>query len=542
MKAKRRRPKSKRSKLAVKRGPYKLTSDNLAELLGIVATSSAGVEVTEEKVLSLSAILCGIQRYCKLIAALPLDVFKRTGPRRQVADHLSAHWLLSTEPNPEMTSYVARYAAEWQRLVGGKACYEIEWADNGHPRYLWPLEAWRVKEKRDDEGSLYYLVDGERKVAPADLIYVPLISTDGVVGRGFMDYAADALGLSIAAQDNAGSFFANGGKPGGILHHNGRPGDAERDKFRRVWTDARKKTPNSIGVTWGGWTYEDKGLSVEPDKAQLLDTRRFSTEEAARVLDIPPSLLHDLTKSSWNNLEQQNQHLLVYCLGPVLVSYEQEYNRKLLSPPSVYAKHNVEGLLRAESDKRAAFAKEQFMFGGLTINDWQELNDRDTIGPAGDVRFVPANMVPLERAIAAPAPEPTQVPAPTPTPDIPEKIPTPPLRALLADTLARLARKETNAARRAAKDTRKLDAWMADFYSRHNETLQLALQPILAACAVGPGGAADLAYAWTKRSRAELLALTERVTPAAFAGEAEAIFQTWETERPLQIAEEVLRG
>lgn len=647
--AKRKRGKSK----LAKRGPWKLNDAALLAELGLTVNSSSGAEVTEEKVLSLSAILCGLGRYAKLLASLPLHVYKKLGGRRTVADHLAAHWLLHTEPNPEMTAYSARFAVEWNRLAGGKGCYEIEWADNGHPRYLWPLEAWRVKEQRDEDEALYYLIDGQRRLAPGDMLYVPLITTDGVCGFSFLDYAVDCLGLAISAQDLAAAFFAGGGKPGGILNNPKTPGDADRKKFREEWNAARKKQPGSVGVTWGGWEYQDKGLTIPPDQQQLLDSRRFSTEEIARLLDIPPALLHDLTKSAWNNVELQNIALLVYSLNPVLVSYEQEYDRKLLNPPTVYSKYKVEGLLRAESDKRAAYGKEQFMFGGATINDWLRLNDQDEIGEEGDIRFVPANMVPLHKAIAAAAPEPTQVPAAAPTPDNIEKIPTPgeppdpaapaepagepapatnadgaaaqgdiqatalngaqiasliqvisavaldqmpadtakaalegsfplmgkalinsiidpvevwkktrppapaspapappatpALRMLLIDTLGRLARKEANAARRAAKDLARLDAWAGEFYSgRHNTTLQMALQPIMAALAIGDDGhvaaAGDLARAWTQRSRIDLFELAQRVTPATFAAEAEKLFAAWETERPQKTAEEVIRG
>lgn len=412
--AKRSTPKrARRSKLATVHGPSKI-----AETPGWISlfgqTSGAGVEVDEGAALSLSAVFAGVNLYANILASLPLFVYRRANGRKEVADDLSVQTLLHTQPNPEMSAFTWRRLTEWFRLLWGHAESEIVWGDDGQAKELWPIEPWRIYPDRDDNGDLIYVVDSSRKIAAKDISSVTLVSQDGVSGRSFISYAIDSLGLGIAEQAFAGSFFANGTRPGGILKHAGTLAEDARNKFRKAWNE-RHGSPgkaHSTAVLWGGWEYDDKGGAGKPVDSQLLESRKFFTEEVARWLNIPPILLHDLTRSTWNNLEQMNLFMLQYSLGPVLIQYEQEWGRKLLAPPVTFCKHKIEGFLRADSAARAAFLKEMFMIGGKTINDILDLEDENGIGPDGDVRFVPANMMPLERAIKGPAVDPKQAPPP----------------------------------------------------------------------------------------------------------------------------------
>lgn len=412
--AKRSTPKrARRSKLATVHGPSKISeTPGWISLFG--QTSGAGVEVDEGAALSLSAVFAGVNLYANILASLPLFVYRRANGRKEVADDLSVQTLLHTQPNPEMSAFTWRRLTEWFRLLWGHAESEIVWGDDGEAKELWPIEPWRIYPDRDDNGDLIYVVDSSRKIAAKDIVSVTLVSQDGVSGRSFISYAIDSLGLGIAEQAFAGSFFANGTRPGGILKHASTPTEEARNKFRKAWNE-RHGAPGkaySTAVLWGGWEYEDAGGAGKPIESQLLESRKFFTEEVARWLNIPPILLHDLTRSTWNNLEQMNLFMLQYSLGPVLIQYEQEWGRKLLAPPVTFCKHKIEGFLRADSAARAAFLKEMFMIGGKTINDILDLEDENGIGSDGDVRFVPANMTPLERAIKGPAVDPKQAPPP----------------------------------------------------------------------------------------------------------------------------------
>lgn len=553
-------------RLTAKIGPYRWTDPAIQSLFG-GRPSGAGVQVDADKAMSLSAVFAAVNLYSTMLAAFPLNRYRVKGGKKSIDEGSRVQYLLNVQPNPEMSAYTFRRTQEFHRLLWGHEYAEIEWRDDGQPQALWPIFPWRVRPARDSgTGELYYLVDG-RRISPGDMLVNTLVSHDGVCGRSFVWYALDSLGVGIAGQDMVGAWFANGAKPGGILKHPGNPDKKARDELRAAWNDRHGggSNYNKTGVVWGGWEFEDKGAAIPPDKSQLLESRRFFTEEVSRWLNIPPALLHDLSKAGTiGNVEEQGINLIVYSFGPVMVSKEQEYDRKLCDPPRSYTKHKVEGLLRAKSSERAAFFKELFMIGGMTINDILDLEDRNRIGPAGDVRFVPANMVPLEKAIAAPAPAPTQAPAPgqpqpkqspqsTPKPP-PETPPAPPeenrvrsaIRELLTDTLGRMLRNETNAARRAAKEPKKLFAWMDEFYAGHGQRLTEALaSPCYAAWVVlgdrhGSIDWGNVAQAHAARSREALLELSGRVLPDQFAAEAETLFASWEKSRAAEEADRIL--
>lgn len=493
-------------------------------------SSSAGVEVDAEKALSLSAVFAAVALLSRVTGSLPLAVYRREGRAKEHATTHPAYRLLHTSPNPEMTASSFRRAMEWNRLLGGCGYAEVQWAGNGKPLALWPLEYWRVKPQWGEDYQLRYLIDGSRLVEGEDMLAVPLISGDGVVGRSFLDYALESIGLGIAAQECAARLFGNGAKPGGVLSHPQMVPEKTRGEMRRSWEE-RHGGPNRTGRTailWGGWTYTPNDGTFAPEQSQLLESRRFTTEEVARWLGVPPHLLRDLQRSTFNNIEQQNLDFLAYSLGPTLTDYEQEYDRKLLSPPDVYSKHNVTGLLRGDAAARSSYYTQLFQIGVLSVNDIRDLEDRNPV-EGGDVHFVPLALAPLPQVAnpppvvaetppppaAAPAPTPATAPAPDPSGQAPA------LRGLLAATLTRLARVEANAARRAAEKPGRFLHWLDEFTPAHRARLAEALAPGLGA------GAAGAAERWSERSRGRLLDVAGAATPAAFAAAVEQELQAW---------------
>jgi HK97 family phage portal protein len=514
--------------------------------------SSAGVAVDQESALSLSAIFAGVNLLSSIIGTLPLSVYAKSGRSREVAANEPAHGILHTQLNPEMTASVGRRTMEFHRLLWGNEYAEIQWLGGGdRPYAVWPIEPWRVRPDRDRDGTLFYLVDGTRRVDVADMIHVPLLSADGVVGRSFVDYAIGSLGLGIASQEFAAKFFGNGARPGGLLTHAGQPTADARKKLRDDWVanHGGAENANKVGVLWGGWSFDATAGSISPHDSQLLESRRFQTEEVARWLNIPPHLLRDLSRATFSNIEHQGIDFVTYSLSPPLVCKEQEYDRKLLGAAGaqrqLYCKHNLTALLRGDSASRSAFYREMFGIGVLNQNTILELEDMNPIGPLGDVRYVPMNIQPIEQANAPKPPSeppagppppnsPVQTPAPDPSPTAPDLSPTAGRRLLLADVFDRLGRKEANEARRAAKNPARFLAWMDGFYPAFEGTLATALRPVAAVCGGDPEAAAAN---YCQASRAGLL-LAAETSPADLARSVDQ----WCNNRPAAEAGNLLGG
>lgn len=499
--------------------------------------STAGETVDEQGALSLSAVFAAVNLYSQVVGSLPLHVYRRWGRAKEHALTHPAYRLLHTSPNSEMTSYSARRALEWNRLLGGNAYAEIVWAGNGKPAAYYPVEYQRVRHRRRDDGSLYYQVDRDHEVEPEDMLHVPLISSDGVTGRSFLDYATESLGLGIATQTHAAAWFGNGARPGVVLENPANLTREQRAEFRAGW-DERHKGPRKGGgtaVLWGGWKWVGVDGQVDPERSQLLEQRRFTAEEVARWLNIPPHLLRELSRATFSNIEHQGIDFLVYSLAPVLAGYEQEFDRKLLSPPQCYSKHSVNGLLRGDSAARSAFYREMINIGVMSVNEAREFEDWNPVD-GGDVHFFPLNMAPLSKVANPPEPPPSPVPEPSPTPALPA--PAPALRALLEGALERLAKVEANAVRRAAEKPGRFLDWLDGYYPAHEARLTEALGPVLEVCAPGLPPA-SLASSWCGRSRAELLGLADKHPAKTFPGAAEALLGGWAA-RPKEVANEVM--
>lgn len=513
--------------------------------------SSSGVHVDEFEALTISAVFAACFRLANVAAMLPIGVYLKgdNGRREEQTSH-PAMRMLAVEANPVQTAYVARHFMQFWKPLFGAACAEIGWDGAGRPRMLWPLEPWRVWPEYDYENRVlsHYLVDGTRRVAPGDMIYVPHVTEDGAIGRGFIHYAIDSLGQAIAADRSAGRFFQNDMKPGGLLKHAGNPEKKARDEMREGWQRYHGGVDNrgKVGVLWGGWEWVRDAGMIDPDKAQLLDTRKYSVLEVARWLNVPPHWLAELGRATWANIESQSIEALIYTVAPLLVATEQEYDRKLLDPPRLYSKHNVNALLRADMKTRAEFYGKMKEIGVYTTNMILAYEDENGIGPEGDQRFVPVNWQPADdlmtggeaqqNAAAAKQPAaspPGKLPATEPDrsqspidPPAPVTMPGPSaeivqaLRAVAEQTLTGLAKKEINEARRAAKKPNEMIAWMDGFYPDFEGLLADSLYPTAKLALVAATSevnranrpsslAGGWARQWVERSRAELLAAME---------------------------------
>ena len=144
-------------------------------------------------------------------------------------------------------------------------------------------------------------------------------------------------------------------------------------------------------------------ISVSPEQAQFLETRKFQINEIARIFRIPPHMIGDLEKSSFSNIEQQSLEFVKYTLDPWVIRFEQAITKTLLSPrekPQIYVKFNLEGLLRGDYESRMngyAVARQN---GWMSANDIRELEnlDRISIEAGGDLYLVNGNMLPLSLA------------------------------------------------------------------------------------------------------------------------------------------------
>lgn len=371
--------------------------------------TSSGRPVTERSAMQMTAVYSCVRILAEAIAGLPLHVYRQSsnGAKVKALDH-PLYRLLHDEPNPEMTSFVFRETLMTHLLLWGNAFAQV--IRNGRDEVigLYPLMPNRMTVGRDGAGWLYY--EYQRTwdeptgrfetvtLAARDVLHIPGLGFDGLVGYSPIAMAKNAIGLAQATEDYGASFFANGAAPGGVLEHPGTIKDPAR--VRESWqaTFGGARNGNKIAVLEEGMTYTP--ISVSPEQAQFLETRKFQINEIARIFRIPPHMIGDLEKSSFSNIEQQSLEFVKYTLDPWVIRFEQAITKTLLSSrekPQIYVKFNLEGLLRGDYKSRMdgyAVARQN---GWMSANDIRELENLDRISPeaGGDLYLVNGNMLPL---------------------------------------------------------------------------------------------------------------------------------------------------
>ena len=270
----------------------------------------------------------------------------------------------------------------------------------------------KMSVDRDENGRLYHtyyrgqdeaIRDKEFAVTllPTDVLHIPGLGFDGLVGYSPIAMAKNAIGMAIACEEYGAKFFANGAAPGGVLEHPGTIKDPQR--VRESWqsTFGGSGNANKIAVLEEGMKYTPIGIS--PEQAQFLETRKFQINEIARIFRVPPHMVGDLEKSSFSNIEQQSLEFVKYTLDPWVIRWEQSIQRSLLSPDekaAYFVKFNLEGLLRGDYQSRMNGYAIGRQNGWMSANDIRELENLDRI-PAedgGDLYLINGNMLPLKNA------------------------------------------------------------------------------------------------------------------------------------------------
>ena len=374
--------------------------------------STSGKTVTERSAMQMTAVYSCVRILAEAIAGLPLHVYRYNsdGGKEKAIDH-SLYLILHDEPNPEMSSFVFRETLMTHLLLWGNAYAQIIRNSKGEVMALYPLMPNKMSVDRDENGQLYYQylrstdeVGGKNETVilkPTDVLHIPGLGFDGLVGYSPIAMAKNAISLAIATEEYGAKFFANGAAPSGVLEHPGTIKDPQR--VREAWQSQFGGSQNSgkIAVLEEGMKYTP--ISISPEQAQFLETRKFQINEIARIFRVPPHMVGDLEKSSFSNIEQQSLEFVKYTLDPWVIRWEQSIMRTLLTPEekkSYFVKFNLEGLLRGDYQSRMNGYATARQNGWMSANDIRELENLDRI-PAeagGDLYLINGNMLPLQQA------------------------------------------------------------------------------------------------------------------------------------------------
>ena len=367
-------------------------------------TSSSGKSVNEKTALQTTAVYACVRILAETIASLPLHIYRFSPNGKEKAATHPLYYLLHSEPNPEMTSFVFRETLMGHLLLWGNAYAQIIRNGRGTVMALYPLLPNKMMVNRTDQGILYYQYEKDGQtyfLSNQDVLHIPGLGFDGLIGYSPIAMAKNAIGMAIATEEYGAKFFANGANPGGVLEHPGVVKDPAR--VRDSWNAVYQGSGNAhrVAVLEEGMKFQSIG--IPPEQAQFLETRKFQLNEIARIFRIPPHMIGDLEKSSFSNIEQQSLEFVMYTLDPWVIRWEQAIQRALFSDSEkkqYFVKFNVDGLLRGDYQSRMNGYAVGRQNGWLSSNDIRELENLNRIPTelGGDLYLINGNMTKLAEA------------------------------------------------------------------------------------------------------------------------------------------------
>lgn len=373
----------------------------LESMLAGQMTTASGAEVTAETALAATGVYACVRIIAETIASLPLGVYRYKDERARELDRKHPLFkILHSRPNPAMTSFTFRETMIAHLVLRGNAYAKIKRNGGGDVIALWPLHPDYVTPVFVGE-TLQYRVreNGQDAMYPASqILHLRGMGADGVQGYSVITLAREAVGLAMSCEESGARLFGNGSTPGGILVSPGKLSPDRKRDIAATWQAAYGGNANRYRVAvLDGGELNWQPVGMPPEDAQFLQTRTFQLAEMARWFNIPLHKLQVLENASYATVEQQNIDFVVHCIRPWCERLEQELCSQLLSEKDQethFAKHRIDGLLRGDLASRYTAYATARQWGWMSVNDILELEDRNPVGPEGDVYLSPMNMTP----------------------------------------------------------------------------------------------------------------------------------------------------
>lgn len=365
---------------------------------------SGVVPISANTAVCISAVFASVRILSGLLSSLPLKVYeRREGSVDAESTESNAHYLLSTEPNPEQTPAVFKEAIGRDYWLFGNS-YTEQSFDGRDVESLWIHHATNVEPFRDDRDldfrgrpKLKYEIRddaGFRVVDRSQMLHSPALGFDGLKGASVVSLAATSMGIALSGDNLAAQFNTSAAKPFLIVETPDFLDDPAHNRLQRD-LDHEWRGDDAFGsmLLEGGATA--KTLSIPFKDAQFLESRKFQGEEiAARWFGLPPHLAGYLDRAHFNNVEEQDRALLVFTLMPALARIEQELDRKIFNRNErgrLYCKFVVDALMRPQLKERYEAHKSALMAGWKTVNEIRGLEDLPPVD-GGDVLARPASI------------------------------------------------------------------------------------------------------------------------------------------------------
>jgi HK97 family phage portal protein len=366
----------------------KYDSSNLEADLGINGWVRSGVNVTEQGALAISTVYACINKIASTVSALGLEIYVKNGDRVDIANMHPAYQLVNN-PNEDTTAYEFWETIVTSALMYGCGFAIIERNNRGYGTKLIPVHYHDVDIK-EMNGERFYNVRDYGVVMPENMLEVC-----NLLRMSPIRLHRENMGLAKAAQDFGSEYFGQKGQMTGVLASDQPLRKEQMDVIQNSWNQSAMNAGTKL-LPFG---FKYQRITITPDEAQFIETRKFQAEEICRIYSVPPSLVQLPSQTTFNNVEQQNLMFARHTIVPWTKRIEQEIDRKLIQSferPDIYARFNLNDLYRGDMAARGNYYQQALQNGYMSIN---EVRAKEQMNPVegGDVHTVQINQIALDR-------------------------------------------------------------------------------------------------------------------------------------------------
>lgn len=425
----------------------------------------AGVRIDSDGAKKVSAWFRGRDLLATSLAMLPLPSYKRNGDGGRDPVSITVGDVVGRKPNVWQNSYDWRRQRMYHLIDFGNSYDRIVPGARGFLDQLHPIHPSLVRPEQVTSGRVLYHVR-EPKTGQTitytqdDIFHMRVYSDDGVCGKGVLDHARDSLGLSLSLEHYAATTFGRGAMHGGMISVPGLLDDEASTRMAQSFVTAYGNwhMPKVLeqGATW-------TANSFSPEQAQMLLSRKFSINDIARWLGVPPHMVGDLERATFSNIEEQGLEFVTYSLGPWLTLFEASINDQLIIQTDTYYVEFVrDALVRGDIAKRWDAYMKAVTTGTFTRNEIRELENRNKL-PGLDEPLDPTHLTGSNAGGSNNEPK---------QPAKPRREPQTKAEAIVLESAARVLRKEMAAIHKAAvkhaSDATAFAGWVSSFYADHH--------------------------------------------------------------------------
>ena len=367
----------------------KYDSQAIPNELGIFGHTISGASVNESTALTISTVYACTYKIASTVASLGLEVYERNGREIEAANIHPAYDVIKYRPNDYQTAYEFWETIVSMAVLHGCGYALIERDNRGYVTNLICLDYYDV-ERKFVNGMPVFSVKNVGMVQAENMLEICNLQRKSPIRLH-----RENLGLAKAAEEFGSEYFGSGGQMTGILSSDQPLKKEQMDLIQGSWNAAQQQAGTKL-LPFG---FKYSRISISPDEAQFIETRKFQAEEICRIFSVPPTLVQLESQTTYNNVEQQNLQFARHTISPWTKRIEQEIDRKLIQSrerPQIYSKFSLNDLYRGDMQTRASFYTQMLQNGVLNIN---EVRMKEDMNPTegGDTHVVQVNQIALDR-------------------------------------------------------------------------------------------------------------------------------------------------